>query len=88
MVDDQVVKRPRDGHRFLKTQHFGLIGGTWLNGDRAGPLGERGDSWSGRSRSGMWQAGTSKVVAPHVSINDRLVGPHEQVLNYILSVMY
>jgi hypothetical protein len=64
MVDGRVVERPRGSHRFFKTQHFGLIAGTWLNGDRAGPLGERGDSWSGRSGSGIWQAGTSKVVAP------------------------
>jgi hypothetical protein len=28
------------------------------------PLGESGDSWLGRSGSGMWQASTSKVVAP------------------------
>jgi hypothetical protein len=27
-------------------------------------LGESEDNWLGRSRSGMWQAGTSKVVAP------------------------
>jgi hypothetical protein len=26
------------------TQHFSLVVKTWLNGDRAGPLGERGDS--------------------------------------------
>jgi hypothetical protein len=44
MVDGRVVERPHDGHRFFKTQHFDLIAGTWLNGDRAGPLGERGDS--------------------------------------------
>jgi hypothetical protein len=25
---------------------------------------ENADSWLGRSESGMWQAGTSKVVAP------------------------
>jgi hypothetical protein len=29
----------------------------------------------------MWRTGTSKVVAPPVSVKDRLVGPHEQVLN-------
>jgi hypothetical protein len=28
-----------------------------------------------------WQAGTYKVVAPSVSIKDRWVDPHEQVLN-------
>jgi hypothetical protein len=59
-----VVKRPHDGHRFSKTQNFGLIAETGLNGDRAGPLGKMGDSWSGRSGSGMWKTGTSKIVAP------------------------
>jgi hypothetical protein len=59
-----VVERPRGDHMFFKTQHFWLIAGTWLNGDRAGPLGERGASWSGRSGSGMWHVGTFKVVAP------------------------
>jgi hypothetical protein len=44
MVDGQVIERPRDGHRFFKTQHFGLIARTRLNKDRMGPLGERGDS--------------------------------------------
>jgi hypothetical protein len=29
----------------------------------------------------MWKAGTSKVVAPPVSIKDRSIDPHEQVLN-------
>jgi hypothetical protein len=42
-----------------------------------GPLGERGDSWSGRSGSGMWQAGTSKVVAPLVLVKNRWVDPRE-----------
>jgi hypothetical protein len=28
-----------------------------------------------RSESGMWQAGTSKVVGPSVSVKDRWVGP-------------
>jgi hypothetical protein len=46
-----------------------------------GPLGERGDSWSGRSASDTWKVGTSKVVAPPVSVKDRSIGPHEQVLN-------
>jgi hypothetical protein len=36
--------------------------------------------WEGRG-VGIWQAGTSMVVAPPVSIRDRSVGPHEQVLN-------
>jgi hypothetical protein len=29
----------------------------------------------------MWKAGTSKFVAPPVSVKDRWVEPHEQVLN-------
>jgi hypothetical protein len=58
-----VVERPRGCHRFSKTQNFGLIAGIGLNGDRTGPLGERGDNWSGRLVSGMWETGTSKVVA-------------------------
>jgi hypothetical protein len=27
------------------------------------PLGKSGDRWLGRSESGMWKAGTSKVIA-------------------------
>jgi hypothetical protein len=64
MVDWRVVERPHNGHKFFKTQHFDLVVKTWLNGDREGPLGERGGSWLGRLESGMWQASTSKVVAP------------------------
>jgi hypothetical protein len=59
-----VIERLRGNHMFSKTQKFGLIAGTGLNGDRAGPLGERGDGWSGRLGSGTWKTGTSKVVAP------------------------
>jgi hypothetical protein len=46
-----------------------------------GPLGESEDSWLERSESGTRQAGTSKVVAPPVSVKDRWVGLREQVLN-------
>jgi hypothetical protein len=35
----------------------------------------------GRSGCGICQADTSKVVAPLVSLKDRWVGPHDQVLN-------
>jgi hypothetical protein len=42
---------------------------------------ERGDSWSERLGSGTWKTSISKVVAPPMSVKDRLVGPHEQVLN-------
>jgi hypothetical protein len=31
-----------------------------------GPWVESGDRWLGRSESGVWQAGTSKVVAPYL----------------------
>jgi hypothetical protein len=40
-----------------------------------------GDCRLGRSGSDMWKAGTSKVIAPPVSVKDRWVGPREQVLN-------
>jgi hypothetical protein len=29
-VDDRVVERPCGGHRFFKTQNFGLVVKTWL----------------------------------------------------------
>jgi hypothetical protein len=38
MVDGRVVERPRDGHRFFKTQHFGLITGTWLKWKLGGAI--------------------------------------------------
>jgi hypothetical protein len=31
MVDGRVVERPRGGHRFFKTQNFGLVDKIWLN---------------------------------------------------------
>jgi hypothetical protein len=31
MVDGRVVKRPRGGRRFFKTQNFSLVAGTCLN---------------------------------------------------------
>jgi hypothetical protein len=46
---------------------------------------ESGDSWLGRSGSGMWQAGTSKVVAPPVSVKDRWVAPRELALNVLIA---
>jgi hypothetical protein len=51
MVDGRVVERPRGGHRFFKTQNFGLVDKIWTAG------------WEGRG-VGTWQSGTSKVVAP------------------------
>jgi hypothetical protein len=50
-----------------------------------GSLGESGDSWLGWSGSGMWQAETSKVVAPPMSVKDRWVGPCEQVWNVLIA---
>jgi hypothetical protein len=37
-----VVKIPRDGHRFFKTEKFGLVVKTWLNWRPGGPLGGKG----------------------------------------------
>jgi hypothetical protein len=36
----------------------------------------------------MWKVDTSKVVAPPVSIKDRWVGPHEQMLNVPMTYWY
>jgi hypothetical protein len=65
MVDGQVVERLCGGHMFFKTQHFWLIAGTWLNWRLGGALRWKGEiaGWEGRG-VGMWQASTSKVVAP------------------------
>jgi hypothetical protein len=60
-----VVKRPRGGHRFFKAQNFGLVIKTWLNWRPDWALSWKGETtgWEGRG-VGMWQAGTSKDVAP------------------------
>jgi hypothetical protein len=59
-----VVERPRGGHRFFKTQT--LVNGWNLVKMETG-RGHKGKGktagWEGRG-VGMWQAGTSKVVAP------------------------
>jgi hypothetical protein len=40
----------------------------------------------GRAESVMWQVGTSKIVPPpSVSVKDRWVDPHEQVLNVLIT---
>jgi hypothetical protein len=39
----------------------------------------------GRSESVMWQANTSKIVASVVSVKERWVDPHEQVLNVLIA---
>jgi hypothetical protein len=50
MVDGRVVERPRGGHRFFKTQHFGLIARTWLNWRPDGALRWKVETagWEGR----------------------------------------
>jgi hypothetical protein len=64
----RVVKRPCGGHRFFKTQNFGLVVKTWLNWRPGEALRWKGETvgWEGRG-VGMWQVGTSKVVAPIVT---------------------
>jgi hypothetical protein len=58
------------------------MAGTWLNGDRTGPLGEREDNWLGKSVSGyVVSRHLQGCSPPPVSIKDYSVGPHEQVLN-------
>jgi hypothetical protein len=50
---------------FFETQNFGLVVKTWLNWRPDGALRWKGEivRWEGRG-VGMWQDGTSKVVAP------------------------
>jgi hypothetical protein len=43
---------------------------------------ESRDHWLERSGSGVWQAGTLKVVVPLVSIKDRWVGPVSKYWTY------
>jgi hypothetical protein len=49
---------------------------------------ESGDRRLGRSESGMWKAGTSKVVVLVVLVMDLSVGPREQVLNVSITCWY
>jgi hypothetical protein len=54
----------------------------WFNWRPGGALRWKLDDHQlGRSGSVIWKVGTSKVVAPPVSVKDRCVGPREQVLN-------
>jgi hypothetical protein len=65
MVDDRVVKRPHDGHRFFKTQHFDLVAGTWLNWRPGRAL--RGKRRQLVGKVGEWVCGKPappKVVPP------------------------
>jgi hypothetical protein len=59
------------------TQHFGLFAETWLNGR---PGGATRGKW-GQLVGKVWEWVRGKPAPPPVSIKDRSVGPHEQVLN-------
>jgi hypothetical protein len=82
MVDGWVVERPRDGHRFFKTQNFSLVVKTWL---KWGPDGAtRGKERHLVGKVEEWVCGKpapQRLYPPPVLIKDRSVGPHEQVLN-------
>jgi hypothetical protein len=45
------------------------------------------DHWLERMGSVLWQAGTSKGVAPLVSVKDRWVDPCEKVLNVLIACL-
>jgi hypothetical protein len=64
-VDGRGVERPRDGHRVFDYSHFGLVAKTWLNWRPSGTIRGKVETagWKGRGVD-MWQASTSKVVAP------------------------
>jgi hypothetical protein len=81
MVDGRVVGRPRDGHRFLKTQLW-LVGALWLNWRLGGALRWKGKTAGWESRGVVCEKpAPSRLWPPPVSIKDWWVGPHEQVLN-------
>jgi hypothetical protein len=82
MVDGRVVERPCGGHRFFKTQYFGLITGTWLKWRPGGAL--RGMWRQQAGKVGEWICGKPAppwLKPPPMSVKDRWVGPREQVLN-------
>jgi hypothetical protein len=71
-----VIERPRGGHRFFKTQNFGLMVKTWLKvetgqGQLGGSVepskGKGGESAVVILRFSMW-------YPPPVSVKDRGVG--------------
>jgi hypothetical protein len=55
MVDGRVVERPRGGHRFFKTQNFGLVVKTWLNWRPSGATRGKGRQLVGKV--GEWVCG-------------------------------
>jgi hypothetical protein len=60
VVDDRVVGRPRDSHRFLNLELWNL----WLIWRPGEALRWKGEEHQvGRSRSVKWQIDTSKVIA-------------------------
>jgi hypothetical protein len=64
-VHEHVVEKQCAGHRFFKTQNFSLVVKSWLNWRPDGALRWKGETADWESRVvGMWQVGTSKVVAP------------------------
>jgi hypothetical protein len=55
MVDGRVVERPCGGHRFFKTQNFGLVVKTWLNWRPGGATRGKGRQLVGKV--GEWVCG-------------------------------
>jgi hypothetical protein len=77
-----VVEKPCDGQIFFKTQYFGLVVKTWLKWRPGGAI--RGKWRQLVGKVGEWVCGKptpSRLLPPLVSVKDRWVGPHEQVLN-------
>jgi hypothetical protein len=80
-VDGRVVGRPCGGHMFLNIELW-FCWWNIVNWRPGGALKWKAvDCRLGRSGSVMWKAGTSTVVPLPVSVKDRWVGPHDQVLN-------
>jgi hypothetical protein len=73
--------------RFIVCSISSSISNCWIDNLRPGGdlRCKAEDSWLRRSGSVMWQTGTFKVVAPPVLVNDRWVGPREQVLNVLIT---
>jgi hypothetical protein len=57
MVDGRVVERPRGGHRFFKTQNFGLVVKTWLKWRPGGATRGKGRQLVGKVEE--WVCGKS-----------------------------
>jgi hypothetical protein len=61
-VDDRVVERPRDGHRFFKIQYFDLVVKTWLKWGPGGATRGKGRQLVGKV--GEWVCG--KMAPPRL----------------------